>query len=914
VPPPPPAPVPQPPAPPQGASREGSVPAASSPAKPASPGPLPPPAPEPKSASLPPPPAPVKTTPPPPPAAAAPKPPAPPPATAGASIPPPPPPAAPQPPAPAAAAPAKPRNRRLGLAIAGLVVAILIAVAGLWLWLGNRDDLAESTVLAALDAQLGAGKVHFTTVALEPVSASAQERVLKFKANGTLATDLFVRNDTIALLREKYPDRFARLETLATEFDTPANVRLAELAKLGRPPADPRTLVLLEKTATAGATLAATGQFTATRGPDGWKLEIATEDFTPALPLGKPRANHPASALLVADPAFATALDRAVADRLAFAGKLEDARLQMAEQIRQERDARQAALLVALQPGALFLGRAEPLALGTESAPGLVLEVASSKDGARQLTALLRNKGDWTDTRTFAGTWETDADFTSLSLQLSTRESQSIPDAGPLLATSAAWTIALTLDPEGHLVGQSPTHKYTFARVASGELERTRAELAAAHEAAVSATRPGTVYRGTVTAKANGAATPAFLRFTRQDNNGIRIEAEIELADRPGRTRTFRGYIAANPHRTGDRPLRLASESRRRNSRTDNSSVTGLAFDLAPAFAIKGAALSGIDEYFEYEFAPLSTTELGQIDATRRSAQTGLLAIVKAGSTYDGTARHRDGFDTALRLRFTRVEDDGTVGAVVESLKRPGISVRLAGTIDFTARTLQLASTGSRPDTGSDLRVPFLVQNAKYTLDLALAEDSIGGTIEHDTDWTLRFALRGGAISAPAELPPWPAAGGAYVLASNSWQPLPANNGHPVNSRSSKKDGPVKVAELVFDGKAPVPAIPLISPVVIAYVGAVTPPSADLVAKYPEELTGYPGVELAPARKALVGGKRTADLFRVTPEIAGFQTARIAATLSEPADGITLLIANTPLQPGCYALLANGNAFELQVK
>ncbi len=769
-------------------------------------------------------------------------------------------------------------------------------------------------MLAALDAQLGAGKVHFTAVALEPVSTSAQERVVKFKATGTLATDLFVRNDTLALLREKYPDRLARLEALATEFATPANLHLAEIAKLGHPPADPLEFVLLAKTADAGLALAATGQLTATRGPDGWKLEVGPGDFVPALPLGKPRANHPAAALLVADPAFASTLDHAIADRLAFAGKLEDARLQMAEQIRQERDARQAALLVALQPGALFLGRAEPLAIGTETAPGLVLEIASAKETARQVTALLRNKGDWTDTRTFAGTWETDADFTALKLQLATRASQTVPDAGPLLATAAAWTIDLTLDPEGHLVGQSPTHKYTFTRVPSADLERTRAELAAVHEAAIAATRPGTVYRGTVTAKANGTAATAFLRFTRQDDNGVRIEAEIELADQPGRTRAFRGYIAANPHRTGDRPLRLASESRRRNSRTDNASVAGLAFDLAPAFAIKGGALSGIDDFFEYEFAPLSADEVGQLDDSRRTAQTNLLAVVKAGSTYDGTARHRDGFDTALRLRFTRVEDDGTVGAVVESLKRPGVLARLAGTIDFAARRLQLSSTGGRPDADSGLRVPFLVQDAKYTLDLALAESAIDGTIEHDTDWTLRFALGSGAIAAPAELPAWPTAGGAYVLTSGSWKPLPANNGHPVNSRSSKKDGPVKVAELIFDGKAAVPAIPLISPVVIVYVGAVTPPSADLVAKYPEELTGYPGVELAPARKALVGSKRIADLFRVTPEIAGFQTARIAATLSTPEPGITLLVANTPLQPGFYALLANGNAFELQVK
>jgi len=802
--------------------------------------------------------------------------------------------------------------------LAGIAVALVVAAAGVWFWLSRGNGLDADTVLAALDTQLGAGKVHFTAVTLEPVSATAQERVVKFKADGALVSDLFVRNETGALLREKFPDRFDRLGALATEFATPANAHLAELAKLGHPPLDPLELVLLERTATAGTALAATGQFTATKGPEGWKLEIGPSDFTPAMPLGKPRVQQPAEALLIADPAFATALERAVTERLGFSEKLEAARLQMVEQLRQERDARQAALFVALQPGALFLGRAEPLALGTEPAPGLVLEIATVKDNARQLTALLRNKGDWTDTRGFSGSWEADADFTSLKLRISTRANQSVPDAGPLLALPESWTVDLTLDPEGHLVGQSSAHRYTFARVPSGDLERTRSELSAAHDAAIAATRPGTIYRGTVTSKSNSAATAAILRFNRQDGNGLRLEAEIELADHPGRARLFRGYIAANPHRTGDRPLRLSSESRRRNSRTDNASVTGLAFDLAPAFTVKSNGLFGIDDFFEYEFAPLSSEEAGLLDDSRRSAQAGVLTFVRAGATYDGTARHRDGFETALRIRFTRIESDGTLGAVIESLRRPGSLVRLTGSVDFATRKLQLSTTGGKLDADSELRVPFLAQDAKYTLDLAIGNDAISGAIAHDSEWTIDFALGGGAIAAPAELPAWPTSTGAYALVGNSWQPLPSNNGRAVGVRATKqsgrKDSPMKVAELVFDGKAAIPGIPAQAPVVIAYVGALIPPATDILAKYPDELAGYPGIELAPARKAFVGGKRSADLFRVTPEIAGFQTSRVAATLSEPASSVTQLVANTPLQPGFYAILVNGEAYELQVK
>ena len=794
---------------------------------------------------------------------------------------------------------------------------MVLVGAGLWTWQYLRDRLGESTVLAALDDQLGAGRVRFTAVALEPVSSTEQERTLRFSAQGALTGDLFVRRDTEETLRERFADSLDRLAALTEELATPAGTRLVELAELGQPPADPLALVLLERTAAGGTALTATGQLTATRGAEGWVLEVAPGEYVPALPLGKLRSGQPENALVTSDPTFPAALEQLVATRLAFAEKLAAARAQVAEQLRQERDARQTAFLVALQPGNLFLGHAEPLADG-EPVPGLVLEIATAKPAARQVTALLRNQGNWTDTRVFSATWETDDDFSVLRLPLATRSSQAVPEAGPLLSLRETWTVELSLDAEGRLTGQSPTHQYTFTRVASGDLERTRTELAAAHEAVLAATRPGTTYHGTVAAGSGGASTPAFLRFIRQDNSGARLEAELELAAQPGRLRLFRGFAAANPHRTGDRPIRLSSEARRRVAKADPASVTGFAMDLAPAFALDGATLTGADDSFTYSFTRITDAEFGQLVAARQSAEAGILAIVKRGAAYDGVARHRDGFTTPIRLRFTRVDDDGTVAAHVESRQRQGVHLRLSGPVDTATRKLQLAGTGGRPDTDDDLRVPFLVRNAKYTLRLDVGERAIEGTIEHDPDWTLSFNL-GPAV--PTELPAWPTAGGAYALVGDAWHPLPANTRYSGNSATARpakagsgKAGPVKVAELVFDGKDPVPAIPQGAPVVVVYVGPVPPPSAELLEKYPDTLRDYPAVELAPTRKTLIGGKRIADLFRVTPENAGFLASRVAATLTEPETEITLLVANVALPPGGYALLANGNAFELQVK
>ncbi|MFT3830861.1 MAG: hypothetical protein QM691_14255 [Opitutaceae bacterium] len=788
--------------------------------------------------------------------------------------------------------------------------------AGFWGWQLYRNHLGESQVLEALDAQIGAKKLHFAKVALEPVATTAQERTFRFRAEGNLTGDLFVRQDTVELLHERAGDSVDRLQALTAELATPEGARLVELAKLGPPPADPLEFVVLQKTASAGMTISATGQLAATRGPDGWKVEAAPGEFAPTIPLGKPRVNLPEKALLVSEPTFARTLADAVATRVAFAEKLQLARVQVAEQLRQERDARQAALLVALQPGALFLGRAEPLTDGAEAAPGLVLEIASVKPPARQVTALLRNEGDWTDTRTFTGSWEADTDFTALKLPLATRTSHAVAEAGPLLAAREAWTIDLTLDPEGRLVGDSPTHRYTFKRVASTELERTRSELSAAHDAALAATRVGTAYQGTVALKSGGEPAEALLRFTRQDGDGAKLEAELSLLAQPGRGRTFRGFVAANPHRTAQLPLRLFSEAKRRHNRAEATSVVGLAMDLAPAFAIKGDALVGEDEHFTYKFSATTAEEIGKIDAAHQSAQANVQASIRRGAAYDGVARHRDGFTTPLRLRFTRADDDGTVEAVIESRERAGVNVRLAGMVEIATRRLQLSSTGGRPDGDKDLRVPFLLQNAKYTLALALTDKALEGAIEHDADWKLEFSFTGGGAALPTELPEWPRNSGAYALVGGTWQPLPTNNGRSTKMSGRRADPtrPIKVAELVFDGKDPVPALSSGAPVVIVFVGAITPPAAGLVEKYPEALAGYPGVELAPTRKALIGGKRSADLFRVTPEIAGFQVSRVAATVAEPADAITLLVANTALPPGGYAVLANGVAYELQVK
>lgn len=800
---------------------------------------------------------------------------------------------------------------------------VLLAGLGVWGWQYQRNHLGSKLVLAALDQQIGAQRIHFTKVSLESVQSAEQERTYDFQAEGALASDLFLRKDTGEIVRPRAAEQYDRLEAVAAELGTEAGAKLLELAELGTPPADPLQLVFLEKTASAGLAIRATGHLVATRGPAGWVIEATPGEFFPAIPLGKPRAHQPEQALIVSDPTFEKTVTDAIGARLVFADQLEAGRTEVTARLKQEREARQAALLVALQPGALFIGKADPLEKGAaDSAPGLVLEITSAKPQTRQVAVLLRNEGDWSDSRPFTGTWDVDDDYNMLRLTLATQGSQAVTDAGPQLADVGGWTINLELTPEGRLAGDSPNHHYVFSRVPSPQLEKTRTRLSAAHNTALAATAPDRIYQGTITAKNGGEVTNAILRFTRQDADGAKLEAELALVAQPNRKRTFRGFVAINPHRTGAQPLRLFSESRRRNSRAPSASAVGLAMDLAPAFAIRPEGLEGEDDYFVYSFSTTSSEAVEKIDAAHQSALAEIGAIVHPGSAYDGVARHSDGYTTSIRLRFTRTNEDGPVEAVIESLAHSGAYVYLKGNLDVGERTLAFTDAHGRRDTEDGQRFPLFLGSPSAAT-LHLVDGRITGRIDADPAWNLSFDLGAASGRQPAAWPAWPRSPGVYVLAGGSWQPLPADRGRTIpaakakGSRANNSDDPTfptKVGELVFEGRSQSPEVGGDSPVVVVYVGTITPPSDEKVRLHPDALSGYPGIELTPMRKALMGGKRTAELCRVTPEIAGFPATRVAGTFATPTDSITVFTTNTALPGGFYALLANGDAFEIQVK
>jgi hypothetical protein len=260
-------------------------------------------------------------------------------------------------------------------------------------------------------------------------------------------------------------------------------------------------------------------------------------------------------------------------------------------------------------------------------------------------------------------------------------------------------------------------------------------------------------------------------------------------------------------------------------------------------------------------------------------------------------------------LRIIRLEDDGSIEADCELSGRPEIHMGFAGMLDFARRRIQLTSTTGHTSFSGDTRVPFLVRNIQFGVTLGFAGTLLEGAIDGDTDWNLSFEMSKVAVGTDI-YPTWPKSPGTYLLSRGAWRLLPVKGGLFVAARGT--DSP-KTAELVFEGTDPAPDAPYGLPLAVVCIGPYPQPDAAQLAQHPE-LRDYPGLEVAFARRSIATGKRTADLFAVTPDIVGFQSSRLAAKLITPAKGVSLLVTATPPPPGTYALLVGGFPYEIAVR
>jgi hypothetical protein len=830
------------------------------------------------------------------------------------------------------------RGTKLGL-VGALVALVLLVGGGLtWRMLSSRPG--NAAVLAFLNTEVGGGRAVFTDLVRQIDRLPDGTVRVAFAATGATPEPLYQPIEAAQYFTQELKVDVGRLQELRQLLNGPGGARVRELAGNPTQPPDPLQAIILRETCAKGAPVKYHGVLGARKAAQGWTYELAEGQFDGEPPRGSLRATLGKTTFLIGAAKDQEALRELAALQSAYAAQLATARVKYEDELRAARAARRDHFLAVVHGGALFTGTATPRNGRDEPVP-LYLELTEVGTTNRQVAALLRNDGGWSESRPFQGEWRSDPEAEHFTVVLSTRSGQAVRDGGPFLQVNDTWTVSFDVDAAGRLTGQTNAYDYVFTPVPADGVAKLKAELAASEHALLAATAADMVYVGAAISKRTQASEPILLRFTQQKNAGALLNARLESPEREDWQRALNGNLQTNRYRADDLPVRLAARRADRSQRAADSSVFA-AYELMLALRLDGDTLSGEDSGFVYRLTRASAAEIQRIQADAAERRRQFFAIVKAGAAYDGLIQNGNQAPSRLRFRIRQVETrDGTLRAVFESRDQPGVFREVTGSYDVAARSLTLGTGGKgRINRSSETLPPFFKSDGAFQIGLVLGDEGLTGGSSGWGEWSLTFPITAkvgattpapaGSVDTESGYPAFPQTRGAYVLIDEKWQPLPTNGGKPaygatevlngingllkgLNGQVTKEDETRgdKLATLSFDGTQPPPAVARAN-VVIAYVGSVKRLTADLLQKYPS-LRDEPPMEMAPTR-VTASGTREVDLLRIAPGLAGFRHQRVAAALEEPKPEVTLHVCSSPLDPGTYAFIVNEEAYELRVQ
>lgn len=128
--------------------------------------------------------------------------------------------------------------------------------------------------------------------------------------------------------------------------------------------------------------------------------------------------------------------------------------------------------------------------------------------------------------------------------------------------------------------------------------------------------------------------------------------------------------------------------------------------------------------------------------------------------------------------------------------------------------------------------------------------------------------------------------------------------------KSSENSAPI-YGNLTFDGSGALPVVPG-EHVTIAYVGPLTPLTAEQLVRNPE-LRDYPVIELAPL-KIDQHGYRYTPLYELAPGVVAFGAGRVPATIELTERSVLIFRCTGSLPSGRYALSCGPKCYELIVQ
>jgi hypothetical protein len=802
-----------------------------------------------------------------------------------------------------------------------VTAAVAVAAVGLFFSYKARTSVAPADVAAFLDTTVGSGRVRFTVAKVAVLKKDETGQQVSVAAKAWLVQPLYAKADIADYLQRTFqvePESSAEARALLLDKATPRNTALTGGSPL---PGDPFQLVVLEPASQADASFNFQGVLDAHRTGGAWGFSLVSGGLEGGGPQGAARSTFGTPSFVVGDAGDDAQLKTIVGNFQAFAGRVAKVR-QETEQARSAVvEARRASFLGRIAPGRFFSGTA--LEAGEQNGTPLYLEITGLS--GNEVTAALRNEGSWHNGRVFQGTWSADEDARNTTLGLSSAASQAVHNGGPVLENTQNWSLALNMDAVGRLTGQNRYFQYQFQPVPPAQVAALRSRLEDEFQRAVAATEPGSLFQGSATSIASGAAEPILLRLNSRSDDGRSFEATLESTTRSWK-RPFHGRIIDNARRSRGEPLRLSSAANDAAVDAPAVSVLGDPDDLEVGLNPASGSLSGEDSLFTYRLVRAEETDLHRLQAGRALRARHFMGVFRDGIAFDGTLREDQGFITHARLEIGHIDrETGAVSASIRSLARSRVFREFTGTCDPAGGSVALAgaSRGSFGEDGS-FDAPFLTSAAASTVHLELNGNSITGRIEGDPHWVMEFSAgtflsattEGTEPNAPAAngsvFPEFPKAGGAYLLVRGSWSPLPKNNGHvvvetvrpksdvsiPSNilgvvnegiNAITREKNKVKVSYLVFDGKEYKPESSG-QAMIILFVGP-TP-------------AGKPPFELAPTEFQKEGPRRLEIPGGSTTEIR-IGEQRLAAYVRSAGAGYTLFTTTSPLVPGPYVFNAD---------
>lgn len=510
------------------------------------------------------------------------------------------------------------------LAAVGLVVLVFLAR-----WIYSEMDRVPGNRLLRQTVEMacsGSGQ-RVVDVVTDTSIVSSDYASCSFTATLELTEGYFTSTVVDRALQERGidPTVFHRINEL---LSGEGGARIKELAKLGTSVEGLDGVTILRQTARPGHRYQISGTIRARRGDRGWEAEVAEARPDAGAPTGRRQQDFGPNALALDNPKDAEKIRGIAASANEVLKQLEEARDKyMAEQTARD-EQWVVGNLSKIRSGSMFSGVATRSGYTPQS---LTLEISEVDTSRRTVSALLRNDGGWAEARRFQGTYEANTKERTFRLTLGTRSDQAVGSCGPFLQWDEAFDIKFILDGDV-LNGKTNSWTYRLSYVTDDQKSKEIARVREAEVQWLGATKAGMVYKGTATLVDQAWSEEYLLKFTKQEKNGLVIEAEL-TARTSLASRKFRGMLVLNSYMAEGKPLRLISDGEQAVKQAGQYSPLRTAGELRWYPQLDQGKLSFDNTSTGYRwhcvFEPLAGKELEiavldtkKIDALRQAAAT----------------------------------------------------------------------------------------------------------------------------------------------------------------------------------------------------------------------------------------------------------------------------------------------------